>query len=152
MNTLWKDFETLLPLAIEWATAQELMILENGEPLSSLGLLDAQKMGVNDPEKIRLLRVDSVPMPEHPLLRQAAETMSFISPNTAGMAIRYGIFVRSDYWNHRSLIAHECVHTGQYERFGSIAAFLTQYLRECLEIGYPDAPLEQEAILRCRQI
>jgi hypothetical protein len=38
------------------------------------------------------------------------------------------------------------VHTAQYERLGGIEPFLRQYLRECLTIGYPEAPLEQEAI------
>ena len=36
----------------------------------------------------------------------------------------------------------QLVHTAQYERFGSVAAFLRQYLHECLSIGYPDAPME----------
>ena len=125
MNILIQHFDTLLPLATEWATAQEEMILESGAPLSPQGLLDAKKMGVGYPERIRLLKVASVPMPINPLLRQAAEATNLISPNTGGMAIRYGIFVRQDCWNNRSLIAHECVHTSQYERFGGIGEFLS---------------------------
>lgn len=46
------------------------------------------------------------------------------------------------------MIAHECVHTGQYERYGSAAGFLRTYLGECLEYGYLATPLEQEAIQR----
>jgi hypothetical protein len=34
----------------------------------------------------------------------------------------------------------------QYERLGSIEAFLRQYLHECITTGYPEAPLEQEAV------
>lgn len=152
MNTISQYFDTLLPLATEWATAQEQMILGSGEPLSPQGLLDAKKMEVIYPEKIRLLKVASVPMPADPLLREAAEATNLISPNTRGMAIRYGIFIRDDCWNNRNLIAHECVHTSQYERFGGIGEFLSQYLRECIEIGYPAAPLEQEAVIKCRAI
>lgn len=29
---------------------------------------------------------------------------------------------------------------------GGIEPFLAQYLKECLEIGYPAAPMEQEAV------
>ena len=152
MNILLQHFDTLLPLATEWATAQEQMILESGEPLTSQGLIDAKKMGVIYPERIRLLKVASVPIPANPLLQQAAKATNLISPHTGGMAIRYGIFVRQDCWNNRSLIAHECVHTSQYERFGGISEFLFQYLRECIEIGYPAAPLEQEAVIKCRTI
>ena len=53
-----------------------------------------------------------------------------------------------EYWPARHLIAHECVHTGQYERSGSVAGFLRAYFSECLEIGYPDAAMEQEAVMR----
>jgi hypothetical protein len=68
------------------------------------------------------------------------------------MALRYGIFIRSDCWQMRRLIAHECVHTAQYERLGGIGQFLGCYLRECLEVGYPSGPLEQEAFLKSQQI
>lgn len=139
-------------MATEWATAQEAEILALGQPLTAQGLLDAKQMGVAHPERIRLLKVAAVPMPTDPLLRQAAQATSLISPNTGGMAIRYGIFIRHDCWNDRHLIAHECVHTGQYERVGGIKEFLKQYLWECIEIGYPAAPMEQEAIHKAAEI
>jgi len=60
--------------------------------------------------------------------------------------------VRLDFLGDRFLVAHELVHTAQYERCGSIAAFLRQYLHECLSIGYPDAPMEQEAILTSERL
>ncbi len=68
------------------------------------------------------------------------------------MALRYGIYLRSDHWNHRSTIVHECVHTAQYERLGGFLPFLRQYLQECVTIGYPAAPMEQEAILTAAQM
>lgn len=64
------------------------------------------------------------------------------------MSLRYGIFIRKEYWRDPYLLAHECVHTAQYERLGGFSNFLKAYLRECLEIGYPEAPMEQEAILK----
>ena len=41
---------------------------------------------------------------------------------------------------------HELVHTSQYERLGGFMPFLQQYLNEYITIGYPEAPMEQEAI------
>jgi len=146
MNPLLNLFPIILPLAVQWAEAQEILILKEGAPLSAQGLSDAKLVGVVNPEKIRLLKVSRVPMPAHPVLMHAAQATGLISPNTGGMAIRYGIFVRHDCWTDRRLIAHECVHTSQYERFGGIRQFLERYLRECVEIGYPAAPLEQEAV------
>ncbi|HEX4665027.1 MAG TPA: hypothetical protein VH207_00400 [Chthoniobacterales bacterium] len=60
--------------------------------------------------------------------------------------------MRSDCWRDRALVAHELAHTAQYERLGGIAPFLKQYLFECLTIGYPAAPMEQEAIAEARRL
>jgi hypothetical protein len=49
-------------------------------------------------------------------------------------------------WGDRRLVAHELAHTMQYERLGSVRAFLRQYLVECLTTGYAGAALELEAI------
>ncbi len=137
----------LLPLAAKWAEQHETRILAQGVPLTSAQQSDASRVGVAHPDRVRLLVVPSVPGPEDIVLRAAAEATGLVSPRTAGLSLRYGIYVRSDVANDRFLIAHELVHTAQYERLGSIAAFLRQYLHECITIGYPAAPLEQEAIV-----
>lgn len=141
-----EQFEELLPLAVAWAEEQEEEILACGVPLSICQLADARAVGVARPERVRLLNVPLIPMPEHSVLRAAGEATVLVSPSTAGLTLRYGIYIRKDLVNDRALIAHELVHTGQYERRGSILAFLRQYLHECLTIGYPAAPMEQEAI------
>ena len=141
-----------LPLAVRWASQQEQKILRAGVSLDESQVIDARLMGVARPEKVRLLKVDQVPLPANRLLRWAAKRTKLISSDTAGMALRYGIFIRSDCWQMRRLIAHECVHTAQYERLGGIEEFLSLYLRECLELGYPSGLLEQEAFLKSQQI
>lgn len=141
-----------LPLAVRWAEREEERILQQGVPLPEQSLSDARSMGVSYPEKIRLLKVDCVPSPGNPLLRWVGRQTGLISPTTAGMALRYGIFIRSDCWNSRHIIAHECAHTAQYERLGSLRAFLQQYIRECLQVGYPVSPLEQEAVHKAAEI
>jgi hypothetical protein len=85
-------------------------------------------------------------MPEHPLLRAAANDTQLISPNTGGLTLRYGIFICADCWGDRRLVFHELVHVWQYEKLGGFQPFLQQYLHECVTIGYPAAPMEQEAI------
>lgn len=141
-----EQFEQILPLAAAWAEEQEKRILDSGVALTSAQIRDAHAVGVSHPERVRLFMIEAIPMPEHPVLRAAGEATGLISPFTAGLTLRYGIYIRSDLAGDRALIAHELVHTGQYERRGSILAFLRQYLHECLTIGYPAAPMEQEAI------
>ena len=126
---------------------QEASILRDGAGLSGINTLDARRIGVNQPQRVKLLKVPEVPQPKHPALAQAIEATQLISPLTAGLTLRFGIFIRADCWDDRHLICHELVHTAQYERLGGFRPFLTQYLSECLTIGYPEAPLEQEAII-----
>ena len=103
-------------------------------------------VGVRGPERVRLLALPCVPTPTDLTLKTAVAAIQFLTPATRGLALRYGIFVRSDCWGERRLIAHELVHTAQYERLGGIRPFLRQYLTECLTVGYPAGPMEQEAI------
>lgn len=140
-------FEKLLPLAAKWASSVETRILREGLPLSEQELADARAIGVREPRRVRLLCFSSVPVPDDFTLKTAAAAIQFLTPATRGLALRYGIFVRSDCWRDRKLVAHELVHTAQYERLGGIEPFLRQYLSECITIGYPKAPLEQQAIL-----
>jgi hypothetical protein len=147
-----QQFEQLLPLAIAWAEEQEKFILKNGVPLSESQVADSKLIPVTHPHLVKLLRVDQIPMPQHPLLKAAAIATNLISPNTIGLTLSYGIFIRSDYWGHRQLVVHELARTAQYERLGGIKNFLQQYLHECVTIGYPAAPMEQEAIAAQKRI
>jgi hypothetical protein len=79
-------------------------------------------------------------------------SLAFFSPQTDGITFGYGVYVRAHRWQERPLLVHESVHVGQYERYGSNDAFLRASLDECLTVGYPDGPLEQEAILRAAEI
>jgi len=142
-----QQFEKLLPLAVEWAAEQERSILQSGAPLSEPQLADARQVGVLSPERVRLLQVAQIPVPKDPALAAAAAGTRLISPSTGGMTFRYGIFIRSDCWGRRSLVAHELVHVTQYERLGSLEAFLRPYLMECIwPPFYPNGPMEQEAV------
>lgn len=147
-----QQFAQLLPLAVAWAEQQENYILQNGLRLVPSQLTDAISVSVVKPEKVRLLRVNQIPLPSEPLLRTAAQITGLITENTIGLTLRYGIFIREDFWNDRKLVIHELVHVAQYERLGGILEFLQQYLQECISIGYPQAPLEQEAITLSSQV
>jgi hypothetical protein len=148
MNIITPErFKMLLPLACAWAAEQERTILQTGVALTESQLTDARQIGVGQPEQVRLLRVTRIPMPTQLELAAVAAAAGLISPATAGLTIRYGIFIRDDCWGQRLLVVHELVHTMQYERLGGIEAFLRPYLLECIAPpGYPNGPMEQEAI------
>jgi hypothetical protein len=152
----WKFLLPLVPLitsrAARWVTAQEAAILAGGEILTAQELADARRAGVQRPERIRLQFVESIPMPETGVLRGLGRLTGLVSAGTAGITLRYGIYIQRQFRGNRELYLHEFVHVGQYERLGSIEAFLRDYLRECLDPGYPRGPLEQEAIARAHEV
>ncbi len=152
MSGIDKLLPVVMPLVVRWAEREERRILEHGDPLTRSELRDAGRMGVGLPRRIRVLCVDQIPLPGGPLLQWAATKTGLLTFSAAGMSLRYGIFVRREFLGNRYLVAHECVHTGQYERLGGIRPFLTQYIRECLQHGYTSAPLELEATQRAREI
>jgi hypothetical protein len=147
-----EQLQVMLPKACEWAEEQERVILENGTVLSPSQIADARVVGVQFPERIRLLRVESVPAPADPTLRQAAESTGLLTPNTIGLTLRYGIFVRDDFWDDRRLLAHEFTHTAQYERLCGFVGFLSRYLTECILGRYPDIPMEREAVIGAKKV
>lgn len=141
-----QQFNQLLPLAASWVEQQEKRILQNGVQLTASQLVDAKLVQVVSPEKVKLLKVDQIPLPNEASLKSAAQMLGLITANTIGLTLRYGVFIRKDFWNNRKIVVHELVHVAQYEKLGSIAQFLQTYLQECISIGYPQAPMEQEAI------
>ena len=136
----------LWPLLARVVGALEGRILRRGVPLNPEELADAVALGVRQPERVRLFCLTSEPPLQDPILRAAAHLLQLVTPATRGLTLRHGIFLREDCWRERGLIAHELAHTEQYERLGGIRPFLQLYLGQCLTLGYPAAPLEQEAI------
>ena len=146
------QLEELLPLAAQWATEQERRVLCEGVRLSEIEMADAKAIGVRNPERVRLLRVQTIPVPAHPMLRSAAASINFLTAAPRGLALEYAIFVRADHWRDRALIAHELVHTAQYQRLGGILPFLQTYICQCATVGYPNAALELEAIATAERL
>jgi len=147
-----KRLKRYLPLATAWILEQERFILENGVPLSDFQLADARLVGVARTERVRLFRVEQIPLPQHPELEEMKEAMKLRTPELPGLAVRYGIYLRVDHWGQRRFVVHELAHTAQYERLDSVRAFLECYLYQCLAIGFTSAPMEQEAIAITQRI
>jgi hypothetical protein len=134
----------LLPKAVGWAEMQQLDILASGRRLTSDEIATARAVGVTQPEEIRIKSVPSIPVPEDALLATAAVQAGLLGPDTAGLTLFYGIFIREGTYS-RHLLAHECRHVHQYEQRGTIREFLQEYIPEVLTLGYSNSPLEKDA-------
>ena len=133
-----------LPVVCVWAARHEPAILRRGVALSAAQTEKARQVGVVHSEEVRLLALDVIP-PTNRLLRTIGAMLGFVSSQTIGMTLRYGIFIQTEYWGDRRLLVHELAHVAQYERFGGFRRFLFQYLQECINPWYPLGDLELEA-------
>ena len=141
-----------LPLATAYAEEQEGIMLRDGVPLTPQQSLDAQQAGVRNPERVRLLQVESIRLPDQPALAKANAYVGMIKPEAVSIIFGYGISIRRGHWNERTLLVHELVHVGQCERLGGVGEFLKAYLSECMTVGHAQSPLEREAVTRSKEI
>jgi hypothetical protein len=93
----------LLPSAIAWVEAQSLGAQQAGHPLDMTGLALARRVGVQRPERIRTLIVDALPLPDEPVLRQAAVATGLLGPGMIGLTLGYSIFIVRGYMEPRLL-------------------------------------------------
>lgn len=142
------SIKKLLPKVCDWLEQQENAIISQGRLLTSDEQSIAREIGVKNYDIVRVWMSKDLPFPNDALLLQLAKQIGLLNSNTQGICFRYGIFIHEQAINPKEVLAHELIHTLQYERFGSIEAFITQYLSECIEDGYHQSNLEKEANLR----
>lgn len=137
----------LLPQYIDWAYETDRQGLESGTPLDTQELSLATDIGIQNPEKVRIVYVDEVPFPyENFALKTLGEALGFIGEGIINNAqvFGYSIYVRNGYELNRPKLAHELVHVLQIERT-SLDHIITQHFSDLAEYGYDKAPLEVEA-------
>ena len=143
----------LIPQYVDWAYETEKRGLESGAPLNVRELALAAEIGIQKPEKVRIVHVDEVPFPyENFALKTLGEALGFIGEGITNnaQAFGYSIYVRNGYELNRPKLAHELVHVLQIERT-SLEHVITQHFSDIAEFGYDKAPLEIEAFKANKQ-
>src|SRR5262245_16949312 len=133
----------LLPRAIAWAQEVAASAAACGTRLGARALVDARSVGVCHPENIRVCMVENLPLPSDRELLAAARKTGLLGPST-GLTLGYSILICYGHMSRR-LLTHECRHVMQFERAGSLASFLTQYLDAVVRFGYWDCEFERDA-------
>jgi hypothetical protein len=144
-KTLAAQLPVIAPRAIEWAQRMAADAARSGTPLSAALQDLARKSGVRQPESIRLVVVDEIPLPDEPALKAAALKVGLSQSSAAGLTLGYAVVVRRGYQNDIRLLSHEFRHVAQYETCGGIRKFLAQHLAHLVEFGYEDSPFEVDA-------
>ena len=143
----------LAPMARQWAVEQEAFILKIGAPLSAQQIADAERVGVRETARVRVLPVDRIPMPAHEELADAARRAQIITEMSPAITIGHGILVRVDRWKDRELLLHQLVHVAQCERYGGLESFVERDLTDrstCAD--FTVGALEEEARSLAREI
>ena len=96
-ESVLSQFEMLLPLAAAWATEQEQKIVPNGVPLSEKEIGDARAIGVQSPDRVRLLQVEAIPRPSQPQLKATCDAIDFLTLFQARPNIRQPLLCQRDW-------------------------------------------------------
>jgi hypothetical protein len=136
---------SFLPITLAWYDSTEQSLLPRGRPLTTTEYVNAHKLGVKQPEKVRVIVTDTFPVPNHPLIAQAAKEFGLGSDHEEGRTMGYAILLKSH--ADQTTLNHELVHVSQIERLGQ-KRFLERYLYEIEILGYARAPLELEAFIK----
>ena len=107
----------------------------------------AYKLGVTNPEQVRVVIEKNFPLPQDPELRKNAQNYGMGSTFVAGFTLGHTILLKPDYAKDKTLLAHKLVHVNQVERMGQ-DAFVKRYITEMEMVGYRHSPLELEAYTR----
>lgn len=146
-------FEQLLPLAYEWTKAQEEFVLAHGTALGPQHMADARLAGVRDCERIRILVVDRISLPEGGELAEAARSARIITEDTRCVGFGHAIIIRAGAWGDRELLLHNFVHIAQCERSGGLEQWVKQYLVDHQNsASFSICSLEEEARRIAREI
>jgi hypothetical protein len=145
-------FDQLLPFAYQWAKAQEDYVFAHGTPLSPQHLADARLAGVRDCERVRVLVVDRMPVPEGELA-EAARRTRIVTEDARCIGLGHAIIIRAEAWGDRELLLHNFVHIAQCERSGGLEPWVRQYLVDRQNSpSFGICSLEEEARRIAREI
>ena len=120
--------------------------LEHGNPLSPRHLEDARLAGIKHCDRVRVLVVDRIPLPEDPQLSEVSRRMGIITEDTRCMGLGHALIIRVDAWNDRELVLHNLVHIAQCERVGNVEKWCREYLGDRTSCAkFTIGTLEEEA-------
>ena len=138
------ELQSLLPKAIKWAEQHSQLIQEQGIALSEDQIRIAKQVDVSRPEQVRLLEVETIPLPNDEKLKEASNQIGFLQESMQGLTLGHSIYIVKGTYSNK-LLSHELRHVYHYEVFGSIPAFLVEYLKQIVLVGYENSVLEQDA-------
>jgi hypothetical protein len=135
----------IAPRVVRWAELQAGQALKAGVALTPAQVALARRVGVKAPERVRIVVVDEIPLPDEPALKEASAQVGLSQSWAAGLTLGHAVIVRRGFEADARLLSHEFRHVAQYEAKGGIPAFLGEHLQHLVRFGYDDSPFERDA-------
>ncbi len=151
VEVLKRIVPTIAPSMTAWAECMERQAIESGVALDSLQWRDALRVGVQRPEKVRIMYVDELPRPNSELTLLANE-IGILTSKTESLTFGYGIYMKNNLPDGKRRLIHQLVHCCQFERLGEMRTFVREYVQCCLDFGYAHSPYELEAEARTQEV
>lgn len=129
--------------ATEWYIGMEQVLLPQGRPLTAAEKRLAEKIGVKNAYKVRVITTTNMPVPDK-MLGNMSLLFKASTAKETGRAMGYALLIRPEYANNQSLLAHLLGYVAKIEQIGH-RAFLEQYATEMLVDGYKNSKLVNEA-------
>ena len=144
-NELLARLPLIAPRAVTWAKGLEAQTLRDGARLDDQLIRLAHANGVKEPERVRLVVVDRIPLPEERELQAAALSAGLSQSWASGLTVGHAVLIRRGFENDPRVLSHELRHVAQYEAMGGIEPFLAKHLVDLAEVGYEASPFEADA-------
>ncbi len=139
--------DEFLSKMIHYSETLERRILSEGRPLTEAEREIARRANVKNVNRVRVLILDAVPLPNDVALQQYLAEFGFLRliRGARGTTKGYGVILTRSGARRPTDLAHELIHVGQYERCGGIAALMQYHLPDLKANGYRRSELEDEA-------
>lgn len=129
---------------LDYYNRMEARFLRSGRALTEREREMARRIGVRNPDRVRVSISAELPWPRDPGLRSEAARLGLDTLREAGRAMGYAILLKPEVAGQTAALAHELMHVAQMERLGR-EGFLRRYFAELHYYGYDCSPLEREA-------
>ncbi|HIO96637.1 MAG TPA: hypothetical protein EYG71_01760 [Leucothrix sp.] len=130
-----KKINSLLPHAMQWYEDVSKSLHAKGRKLTKAETQQAKRLGVKNPDLIRVVILEQFPEPNK---------NTTINHFEGARAMGNIIMIKPRHKNDSLILCHELVHVAQKDRLG-LKQFLRQYAIEHEVLGYSKSLLENEA-------
>ena len=136
--------DQIFPHAFAWYESLEADYCGQGRVLSTEEIEFARRVGVANPESVRVIILETFPMPTDADLLAEALRFGYGGPREGGRTVGYVIMLKPQVAHNSTVLAHELVHVSQVDRLER-KGLMRRYLIEMAVVGYARSPLELEA-------